>query len=201
MWGYTDYCVCGVPGGQLFQQHQAEWQRGDRIPSEITEPCHAQVSNTHKTHTHRMLRVRLVSPSCLMCENLSVWQFAVGQVSFPVFRCLPECVMFSKNYLSSSHTFCCCPPSFFSLWFVPFLTSIIRFLLFRFLTDLPSPFFCCCQLFFFSLLSIITWLYPAHVLKRPQLQTNCSRKRFLCDVHPAPCFAERFHIISHRVPL
>lgn len=37
-----------------------------------------------------------------------------------------------------------------------------------------------------------TWLYPQNNT-HTQLHTHCSRKCFLCDVYPAPCFAVRSH--------
>lgn len=123
--------VCSVPGGQLSQQHQAGWQKRDRTPSEITEPCHAWVNTTHNTHTHTPDAV-CVSPQCTLsdaCEPVCLtachW---TGHISCLFLLPLWVCHIFQKHW-SSTHTF------------------IVWLLLFHFLTFLSVHYMCLSSLF------------------------------------------------------
>lgn len=174
----------------------------DRTPLEITEPCHAPVNNTHRTHTHtptHTCRMHVKSGQTVWC----VWvcladSLPLDKSHFLSFGACLNLSCFPKTFkfVSSAHTFCFCPFSFG-------LSCLSHSVSFSNLTgSCPLIFGLSPKSLFVALsffLSTITWLYLALVHKRPLPQTDCSRKCFLCDAYPAPCFADSSHIIMFWV--
>lgn len=131
MWGYINECVW-CPRRAIVPAAGRVTKR-DGSPSEITEPCHASLSNTH-TGCYSVG----MSSQCSVCVCLTACH-QTGHIScllVPARICHVSQKHWQFSYKSCTHTFCFFLSSTCILWF---------FSLFHSPTFSPLLFLCCPQ--------------------------------------------------------